>query len=155
PFQSQASPGARNSDASRRSPPPGTVGAGEKPHMPVTSVVTPCRSLDSAEGTWSREKSEWACMSMKPGVTRCPRASITRPDSPSSSGAMAATRSPRRPTSATWAGAPLPSTTAPPRMSQSKLTASGLGGLLDLDRLHLVADGDLIDDLHPLHHLPE
>ena len=29
---------------------PGAMGAGEKPHMPTTSVVTPCRTFDSADG---------------------------------------------------------------------------------------------------------
>ena len=42
--------GDRNAAHSRRSPPPSGAGAGEKPHMPVTSVVTPCRILASADG---------------------------------------------------------------------------------------------------------
>ena len=50
PVQFQSSWGDRNAAHSRRSPPPSGAGAGEKPHMPVTSVVTPCRILASADG---------------------------------------------------------------------------------------------------------
>ena len=69
--------GERNAAHSRSSPPPGGAGAGENPHMPVTSVVTPWRTLASADGQASSAKSEWACMSMKPGATMHPVASTT------------------------------------------------------------------------------
>ncbi|HJM54068.1 MAG TPA: hypothetical protein QGI07_08630 [Dehalococcoidia bacterium] len=46
--------------------------------MPVTSVVTPWYALLSAPGWSIRVTSEWACMSMKPGDTTRPDASITR-----------------------------------------------------------------------------
>ncbi len=48
-------------------------------------------------------------MSMKPGATTCPAASITRVASPASPGATATIRSPSTATSAGRAGAPLPS----------------------------------------------
>ena len=46
----QSSWGERNAAHSRSSPPPGGAGAGEKPHIPVTSVVTPWRTFASADG---------------------------------------------------------------------------------------------------------
>ena len=46
----QSSWGERNEANSRSNPPPGGEGAGEKPHIPVTSVVTPWRTLASADG---------------------------------------------------------------------------------------------------------
>lgn len=122
PVQSHGIPGARNAAHSRRRPPPAGAGAGEKPHIPVTSVVTPWRTFDSAEGTWRSEKSEWACMSMKPGVTKQPVASTTPRASPAKPGSTAATRSPRSTTSVGRASAPVPSRTLPPRISQSNAT---------------------------------
>ena len=50
PVHVQSNWGERKAAHSRSRPPPGGAGAGEKPHMPVTSVVTPCRILASAEG---------------------------------------------------------------------------------------------------------
>ena len=93
--------------------------------MPVTSVVTPWRTLASAEGWARRAKSEWACMSMKPGATMHPAASTTRAASPGRAGATATTRSPRSPTSACRPGPPVPSRTVPPRISQSNAMARG------------------------------
>ena len=52
-------------------------------------------------------------MSMKPGATTCPAASITRVASPASRGPMATIRSPSTATSAGRAGAPLPSISEP------------------------------------------
>ena len=49
----------------------------EKPQLPSTSVVTPWRILHSAFGLSGRVKSEWVWMSMKPGATIMPSASIT------------------------------------------------------------------------------
>src|SRR6267142_549362 len=84
-------------------------------------------------------------MSMKPGDTTLPVASITRSAWPASAGATAAMRSPSTATSARRAGAPLPSTTEPPRSRRDHAIGSGL---LDRDRLHLVA---LLDAVHVLH----
>ena len=36
--------------------------------MPISSVVTPWRSLISCRGSDSSTRSEWECMSMKPGT---------------------------------------------------------------------------------------
>lgn len=47
-------------------------GAAEAPQFPMTSVVTPCLILLSARGFTRRERSEWLCMSMKPGATARP-----------------------------------------------------------------------------------
>src|SRR6185436_16871719 len=93
-------------------------------------------------------------MSMKPGATIRPRASITRAASPARPGPTAAIRSPSTATSAARAGAPLPSTTVPFRIRSDQAMAL-LGDLVDLHRLHLVADLDLVDDLHSGGHPPE
>jgi hypothetical protein len=55
---------------------PALVGNGENPQLPVTSVVTPCKILLSALGSSSDVTSEWVWMSMKPGATTWPLASI-------------------------------------------------------------------------------
>jgi len=57
---------------------PGSVGATENPQLPTTSVVTPWRIFDSARGLSGSVKSEWVWMSMNPGATTWPRASISR-----------------------------------------------------------------------------
>src|SRR5688572_22555515 len=137
-----------------RSARPGATGAGEKLHMPTTSVVTPWRTLDSADGHLSYTRSECEWMSMNPGVTISPLASITRSASPVSPGPTAAMRSPSTATSAARAGAPLPSTTVPFRIRSDQ----GMTLLVDLDdlhRLHLVADLDLVHQLHAGGHSPE
>src|SRR4030095_14537215 len=84
-------------------------------------------------------------MSMNPGATTLPVASITRAASPASDGAIAAMRSPSTATSARRAGAPVPSITAPPRTRSDQAIGSGF---LDGDGLHLVA---LLDAVHVLH----
>ena len=48
------------------------TGAGEKPHWPVTTVVTPCSKSGASTAWWSgrgRIQSAWECTSMKPGAT--------------------------------------------------------------------------------------
>src|SRR5262245_22598070 len=90
-------------------------------------------------------------MSMKPGVTVRPAASITRSAAPARPGSTATTRSPSTATSAARAGAPLPSTTVPPRSSRDQATS----GFLDGHRRHPVALPDAVDVLHPLHDLAE
>src|SRR4029453_10424817 len=67
---------ARNSRST--SARPGRAGAAEKPQLPTISVVTPCRTFDSARGFKGRVKSEWVWMSMKPGATTCPCAEMIR-----------------------------------------------------------------------------
>src|SRR5262245_46624206 len=56
-------------------------------------------------------------MSMNPGATTAPDASSSR--SASTDGPIATTRPPETPTSARTPGAPVPSTTVPPRMASS------------------------------------
>src|SRR5437016_764669 len=60
-------------------------------------------------------------MSMKPGVTIRPRASMIRAAGPERSGSTAAIRSPVIATSADTAGAPEPSITRPVRISNGQL----------------------------------
>src|SRR5678815_4567448 len=84
-------------------------------------------------------------MSMKPGETILPAASITRSAWPLNAGPTAAMRSPSTATSAARAGPPAPSTTEPPRIRSDQATRSGL---VDDDRLHPVA---LLDTVHVLH----
>ena len=67
--------------------PSAPAGYGELPQFPHTSVVTPWRALLSPIGSSSIVTSEWECMSMKPGETTQPAASIR-------SAASAADRSP-------------------------------------------------------------
>src|SRR6266436_1833921 len=86
-------------------------------------------------------------MSMKPGVTISPLASMTRVASPLRLEPRAAIRSPSTATSAATPGAPLPSTTVPPLM-RSDQAMNLLGRLDDLDRLHLVALLDVVHDVH-------
>src|SRR5215469_5793650 len=93
-------------------------------------------------------------MSMKPGATMRPRASIVRAASPARLGPIAAIRSPSTATSASAAGAPLPSTTVP-FLIRSDQAIPLLRGLDDLHRLHLVALLDLVDHVHARHDLAE
>src|SRR4029450_10830643 len=86
-------------------------------------------------------------MSMKPGVTISPLASMTRVASPLRPGPTAAMRSPSTATSAATPGAPLPSTTVPP-LRRSDQAMALLGDLDDLHHLHLVALLDVVHDVH-------
>src|SRR5262249_45253407 len=108
---------------------PGAIGAGEKLHMPTTSVVTPWRTLDSADGQPSYTRSECEWMSMKPGATIRPRASMVRAASPERLGPTATMRSFSMATSATTAGAPLPSTTVPFLISSDHAMTVGPPGI--------------------------
>src|SRR5690242_2916099 len=91
-------------------------------------------------------------MSMKPGATTWPEASITRTASPARRGPIATIRLPSSATSAARAGAPLPSMTEPLRTRSDQAN-----GLLfrDRDRGHLVALLDAVDELHAGHDLAE
>src|SRR5262249_14193228 len=74
--------------------------------------------------------SKWVWISTNPGVTTFPVASIVVGASPASS-AMAVIRPLAIPMSARWRGAPVPSTTSPPRMMTSNiaiLLAEGVQG---------------------------
>src|SRR5882724_920123 len=91
----------------------------------MISVVTPWRTLLSALGLIGRVKSEWVLMSMKPGATARPPASITLVASVSSSAPMAAMRPSRMARSPGLPAAPVPSSSRPPRIRMSK----GIGSL--------------------------
>ena len=114
--------------------PPFPVGKGEKLQLPVTWVVTPWYAMLSAPGSSTRLTSEWVCMSMKPGVTTFPAASMTRAASASGSAPIASILPRDTPTSAGYPGPPEPSTTLPPRMRRSNAMlptppSSSRGGL--------------------------
>src|ERR1700730_5137896 len=98
---------------------PGSTGATEKPQWPMISVVTPWRTLLSALGLIGSVKSEWVLMSMKPGATASPRASMTFAASPGGSLPMAANRPAQMATSPGLPAAPVPSSRRPPRMRTS------------------------------------
>src|SRR2546426_1311390 len=92
-------------------------------------------------------------MSMKPGATTSPLASMVRAAWPVRAGPTAAIRSPSSATSAATAGAPLPSTTVPFLIRTDQ--AIYLLRVDDLDRLHLVALLDAVHDVHPRDDLAE
>ena len=96
--------------------------------MPTTSVVTPWRTLLSASGFRGRVKSEWVWMSMKPGATICPEASISRCASRPSQSPTAVMRPFFMATSARRAGVPFPSITCPPRINRSSIRCSSIPG---------------------------
>ena len=89
----------------------GSAGAAEKPQLPTTSRVTPCLIFDSARGLSGKVKSEWVWMSMSPGATTCPRASITRWAGRDERCSTATMRPELTLTSASIPGAPVPSIT--------------------------------------------
>jgi hypothetical protein len=100
------------------------TGAIEEP-SPVTSVVTPWRTLLAARLSTSTLNSDWPRRSMNPGATTRLVASIvlaalTEPSEPT-----AAMRSATIPTSPRNQGLPVPSTMRPLEMSRSKRVASG------------------------------
>src|SRR5256885_13041609 len=92
-------------------------------------------------------------MSMKPGATISPLASMVRAVWPVRAGPTAAIRSPSSATSAATPGAPLPSTTVPFLIRTDQ--AIYLLRVDDLDRLHLVALLDAVHDVHPRDDLAE
>src|SRR5262245_47830933 len=67
---------------------------------------------------------------MNPGDTTRPAIASSRCAAPMRCGATAAMRSPSRATSATKRGAPVPSTTSPPRRIRSNILPSWFGGVL-------------------------
>src|SRR5262245_56994246 len=82
----------------------------------MISVVTPCRTLLSAFGLIGSTKSEWVLMSMKPGVTARPSASMPLLACPDRAGLIAAMRPAASAISARAPGLPLPSMRKPPRI---------------------------------------
>ena len=104
-----------------------SCGAAETP-SPQLIVVIPCASrLAAVAGDSSMGEAVCPIMSMKPGATTSPVASITR-----SAGSLIRpirTIFPSRiPTSATYHGAPVPSTMRPPLMRTSNRSAASIPG---------------------------
>src|SRR6476646_7967428 len=96
----------------------GDAGAKPTPQFPSTAVVTPCQHDGVRCGSQVAWPSKCVCMSTKPGVTSMPSASISR--RPRVSTRPSSTiRPPSTATSAVRAGAPVPSTTVPPRITSS------------------------------------
>ena len=58
--------------------PSGLTGASDSEQLPITTVVTPCSSDGVASPSQHSCGSKWVWMSMKPGLTTRPVASITR-----------------------------------------------------------------------------
>src|SRR5262249_10948450 len=85
----------------------------------MISVVTPWRTLLSAFGLIGRVKSEWVLMSMKPGATARPSASITRIAVAARRGPIAAIRPSATARSPATPGLPLPSISMPLRIRMS------------------------------------
>src|SRR5579862_7694471 len=99
---------------------PGSAGATEKPQWPMISVVTPWRTLLSAFGLIGSVKSEWVLMSIKPGATASPAASMIFRAVPAMPRPIAAMRPPAMAKSSPAAAAlPAPSNNIPPRMMTS------------------------------------
>src|SRR5215204_5991742 len=70
----------------------------------------------STYGSQNTCGSVWECVSMKPGVTTAPDASISHAPSTARPAPTSTIASPRTRTSARRAGAPVPSITSPPRI---------------------------------------
>ncbi len=74
------------------------------------------------------ETSEWACMSMKPGHTTWPVASIVSLRSAAAKSPTASIRPSAIATSARYAAAPVPSITDPPATTFSNAILTSTGG---------------------------
>ena len=97
------------------------TGNGDELQFPVTSVVTPWYALLSPPESNSMVVSECECMSMNPGATTSPVASIVRAASASPSLPIAAIRPASMAMSASYRGLPVPSITVPFLMSVSNI----------------------------------
>ena len=95
------------------------TGAGEKPQLPTTSVVTPCRTFDSARRFSQSRQSEWECMSMKPGARTLPDACRLFPAGSRDRSPIATILSSRMPTSVRDPERPVPSMTSAPSILRS------------------------------------
>src|SRR4051795_8701413 len=82
---------------------------------PNTSVVTPCSRSDAPVGSSCKVPHAWLSTLTKPGATVRPVTSMTVASTCCGTSPTATIRSPSTATSARRAGAPVPSTTAPPR----------------------------------------
>src|SRR5437867_2135280 len=93
------------------------AGTGVPPSPPI-AVVTPCRTLFSASPLRGRTPPDWSIMSIQPGDTYFPRASISVRPRPSTL-PIRTNRPSRMATSARIQGFPAPSSTRPFRITTS------------------------------------
>ena len=97
----------------------GDAGYSDRLQLPTSIVVTPCSGSGSRVGSQNTCGSVWAWVSMKPGATTAPPASkIVLAVGPQVRAPTSTMRPARTRTSARRRGAPVPSTTSPPRMSK-------------------------------------
>ena len=87
---------------------------------PLISVVMPWKILDGTLGATSSVSSDWPSMSMKPGATTWPAASMDCRAATLSSRPIAAIRPPRMPMSPAYQGEPVPSMMWPWWMTTSR-----------------------------------
>src|ERR1700733_9849813 len=97
-----------------------------EPPSPVISLVMPCDNLLKERLSISKDSSDCPSISMNPGLTTSPDASMTRLALAPSSVPMAAMRSPRIAISPAYHGFPVPSRMWPWRIS----TSYGASGML-------------------------
>src|SRR5215213_2268987 len=117
-------------------------------------VVTPWSRSGSTYGSQNTCGSVWQWVSMNPGVTKAPAASISVAPSADRSGPTSTISSPRTRTSARRAGLPVPSMTSPPRIRISSSvmpSSSAASWLADDDRAASGGDADrLAEEQHRL-----
>ena len=98
----------------------GLAGANPTPQLPIATDVTPCRLDGASSGSHVAWPSKWVCTSTKPGVTTRPSASMTSAPVVSRLGPTAVITPSAMATSAERPGAPVPSTTVPPRTTSGR-----------------------------------
>ena len=96
----------------------GLQGANVTPQLPISAVVTPCQLTGVMSGSQPICASRWVCVSINPGVTIWPVASMTSFASPSTWPIAAITPSLIAKSPSTGS-APVPSTKDPPRIIMS------------------------------------
>lgn len=87
----------------------GRQGAMVKPQLPIAAVVTPSAGEGRTYGSQVIWASKWVWLSMMPGISARPPASIARAASTGSDLPIARMRPPRAARSATTGSPPLPS----------------------------------------------
>ena len=104
------------------------MGASDNEQLPMITEVTPCCGIGSQNGSQNNEGSKCVWLSMKPGVTTASPASSSVSPSTASDAPTSTITPSRTRTSARTPGAPVPSTTVPPRTTYPLMGASGLRG---------------------------
>ena len=101
----------------------GAAGANPTPQLPIATVVTPCNDDGAIIESQVACPSKWVWMSMKPGVTMAPSASISRGAEPGTEPTAVMTSSVTS-TSPRPGAPPVPSTIVPFRMIRSAISAT-------------------------------